>query len=469
MASIPARLKRVLVVDDEENIRHLLLVVLKKAGYEPTAVAGGAEALTKLDESDFGVVISDIRMPGMSGRELLGKLRAREDFSDSYVVMMSAYGGDEVAIECMKEGAYDYFNKPFKSDEVILLLRKIEERELLRRDNRRLRLELDQQFHFDDIVGESAAMESIFGTIKKIAPFKTTALLTGESGTGKELLARAIHRHSDRSNRTLVAVNCGAIPENLLESELFGHARGAFTGAVRAKQGLFHEADGGTIFLDEVGELPLPLQVKLLRVLENEEVRRVGENKNELVDVRVIAATSRDLAALVRENAFREDLFYRLNVMHIAVPPLRERPDDIPLLILSFLQRFNRKFSRAVEALDEDATEALSRYAWPGNVRELENAMERAMLLSDGSRLGIEDFPPPVSGGGGPLIGTPVDDADLSVKRRLAQLEAELIVRALEQTGGNRTHACRLLEMSHRALLYKMKDYGIHIPSGRGS
>ncbi len=339
MASIPARLKRVLVVDDEENIRHLLLVVLKKAGYEPTAVAGGAEALTMLDESDFGVVISDIRMPGMSGRELLGKLRAREDFSDSYVVMMSAYGGDEVAIECMKEGAYDYFNKPFKSDEVILLLRKIEERELLRRDNRRLRLELDQQFHFDDIVGESAAMESIFGTIKKIAPFKTTALLTGESGTGKELLARAIHRHSDRSNRTLVAVNCGAIPENLLESELFGHARGAFTGAVRAKQGLFHEADGGTIFLDEVGELPLPLQVKLLRVLENEEVRRVGENKNELVDVRVIAATSRDLAALVRENAFREDLFYRLNVIHIAVPPLRERRDDIPLLILRFLQR----------------------------------------------------------------------------------------------------------------------------------
>ncbi len=469
MASIPARLKRVLVVDDEENIRHLLLVVLKKAGYEPTAVAGGAEALAMLEEDDFGVVISDIRMPGMSGRELLGKLRAREDSSDSYVVMMSAYGGDEVAIECMKEGAYDYFNKPFKSDEVILLLRKIEERELLRTDNRRLRLELDQQFHFDDIVGESAAMESIFGTIKKIAPFKTTALLTGESGTGKELLARAIHRHSDRSSRTLVAVNCGAIPENLLESELFGHARGAFTGAVRAKQGLFHEADGGTIFLDEVGELPLPLQVKLLRVLENEEVRRVGENKNELVDVRVIAATSRDLASLVRENAFREDLYYRLNVMHIEVPPLRDRPDDIPLLIVSFLQRFNRKFSRAVEALDGAATEALSRYAWPGNVRELENAMERAMLLSDGPLLGIEDFPSPVSGRGGELVGTAVDDADLSVKRRLAQLEAELIVRALEQTGGNRTHACRLLEMSHRALLYKMKDYGIHIPSGRGS
>ena len=469
MVSIPARMKRVLIVDDEENIRHLLLVVLKKAGYEPTAVSGGAEALAALEEGDFGVVVSDIRMPGMSGRELLGKLRARDDSADTYVVMMSAYGGDEIAIECMKEGAYDYFNKPFKSDEVILLLRKIEEREQLRRDNRRLRIELDQQFHFDDIVGESAAMESIFETIKKIAPFKTTALLTGESGTGKELLARAIHRHSDRSSRTLVAVNCGAIPENLLESELFGHARGAVTGAVRAKQGLFHEADGGTIFLDEVGELPLSLQVKLLRVLENEEVRRVGENKNEQVDVRVIAATSRDLAALVRENIFREDLYYRLNVMHIQVPPLRDRAEDISLLIVTFLQRFNRKFGREVEALDEDATEALSKYAWPGNVRELENAMERAILLSDGPLLRIEDFPPPVSGGGGPLAGTPVDDADLSVKRRLAQLEAELIVRALDQTGGNRTHACRLLEMSHRALLYKMKDYGIHIPSGRGS
>ena len=469
MASTPARLKRVLVVDDEENICHLLLVVLKKAGYEPTAVTGGAEALALLEDEEFGVVISDIRMPGMSGLDLLRALRARDDAADVCVVMMSAYGGDEVAIECMKEGAYDYFNKPFKSDEVILLLRKIEEREQLRRDNRRLRIALDEQFHFDDIVGESAPMEAIFSTIKKLAPFKTTVLLTGESGTGKELLARAIHRRSDRAARALVAVNCGAIPDNLIESELFGHARGAFTGAVRAKQGLFHEADGGTIFLDEVGELPLALQVKLLRVLENEEVRRVGENKSEQVDVRVVAATSRDLAALVREHVFREDLYYRLNVMHIQVPPLRDRPSDISLLIATFLERFNRKFGREIEALDEDAAEALSKYAWPGNVRELENAMERAMILAESTCLGIEDFPPPVSGIGGALLGKPVDDADLSVKRRLAQLEAELIARALEQTGGNRTHACRLLEMSHRALLYKMKDYGIDIPSGRGS
>ncbi|MBJ94703.1 MAG: hypothetical protein CMP23_09570 [Rickettsiales bacterium] len=462
-------MKRILIVDDEENIRHLLLVVLKKAGYEPTAVAGAAEALALLEDEDFGVVISDIRMPGMDGRALLARLREREEGEGTYVVLMSAYGGDDVAIDCMKEGAYDYFNKPFKADEVILLLRKIQEREQLQRDNLRLRRQLDEQFHFDDIVGESAAMRDIFSTVKKIAPFKTTALLTGESGTGKELLARAIHRHSDRANRVLVAVNCGAIPENLLESELFGHARGAFTGAVRAKQGLFHEADGGTIFLDEVGELPLSLQVKLLRVLENEEVRRVGENRNEQVDVRVIAATSRDLASLVREGSFREDLYYRLNVMHIEVPPLRARTEDIPLLINSFLHRFNRKFSRDVAAPDEEATGALCSYAWPGNVRELENAMERALLLCEGEQLGIEDFPPPVSGAGAALISAPIDDGDLSVKRRLAQLEAELIARALQQTGGNRTHACRLLEISHRALLYKMKDYGIDIPSGRGS
>jgi len=468
VASIPASMKRVLVVDDEENIRHLLLVVLKQAGYEPTAVAGGKEALAMLDEGEFGIVISDIRMPEMDGRQLLAKICARNDAAGLYVVMMSAYGGDKIAIECMKEGAYDYFNKPFKADEIVLLLRKIQEREQLSRDNLRLRQELDQHFHFDDIVGESSQMKEIFETITKIAPYKTTALLTGESGTGKELLARAIHRHSDRASRTLVAVNCGAIPENLIESELFGHARGAFTGAVRAKQGLFHEADGGTIFLDEVGELPMPLQVKLLRVLENEEVRRVGENKSELVDVRVIAATSRDLAQRVRDDEFREDLYYRLNVMHIQVPPLRDRPSDIALLIESFLQRFNRKFGKQVEGLDKGAQGALSRYAWPGNVRELENAMERAMILSEGATLGIEGFPPPVTGGSAVSL-TQADDSDLSVKRRLAQLEAQLIVRALEETHGNRTHACRLLEISHRALLYKMKDYGIDIPSGRGS
>ena len=454
-------MKRVLVVDDEENIRHLLLVILKKAGYEPTAVAGGAEALRLLKKETFGTVLSDLRMPGMDGRQLLKELVAAE--WPGYAVMMSAYGGDEVAIECMKEGAYDYFNKPFKADEVVLLLRKIAEREQLFRENERLREELDARFRFDNIIGSSEPMRRIFATIGKIAPHKTTVLLTGESGTGKELLARAIHRNSNRADRSFVPVNCGAIPENLLESELFGHARGAFTGAHKAKHGLFGEANGGTLFLDEIGEMPVALQVKLLRVLENDEVRPVGESQARPIDVRLVAATSRTLEERVAEGAFREDLYYRLNVMHIRLPPLRDRPEDVPLLVEAFLARFNRKFGRNVQAVEPDAMKALLDCTWPGNIRELENAMERAMLLSEGSTLELEVFPEAVRANNGGKMRR-AGDGDLSIKRRVPTLEADLIRRALEKTEGNRTHACRLLEISHRALLYKMRDYSIEIP-----
>jgi len=458
------RISRVLIVDDEENIRHLLLVVLKKAGYEPTAVSGGREALAVLEQEGFGVVISDIRMPDMDGRELLREIRSRE--LDVYAVMMSAYGGDEVAIQCMKEGAYDYFNKPFTADEVILLLRKIEEREQLQAENRRLREELGQRFSFDNIIGRGPAMQECFDTISKIARYKTTVLITGESGTGKELMARAVHHNSDRQQASLVPVNCAAIPENLLESELFGHARGAFTGAVRAKRGLFQEASGGTLFLDEMGEMPLSLQVKLLRVLESEKVRRVGENKPEDVDVRLVAATSRDLEERVRGGEFREDLFYRLNVVRIHIPPLRSRTEDIPILVDHFLGRFNVRFGKEIEEVPSEVMEVLLSYAWPGNVRELENSIERAVLLSDGEALDVTSLPAAVQQGrgAGRVSG---DDGDLSIKRRVASLEAELIRRALEQTDGNRTHACKLLEISHRALLYKMKDFGIDIPSGK--
>jgi two-component system response regulator AtoC len=426
-------MQRVLVVDDEENIRHLLLVILKKAGYEPTAVPGGAEALRLLGEQDFGVLISDLRMPGMDGRQLLRELVASD--WPGYAVMMSAYGGDEVAIECMKEGAYDYFNKPFKADEVVLLLRKIAEREQLFRENERLRDELDARFRFDNIIGTSEPMRRIFATVGKIAPYKTTVLLTGESGTGKELLARAIHRNSARADKPFVPVNCGAIPENLQESEFFGHAKGAFTGAHKAKRGLFGEADGGTLFLDEMGEMPLTLQVKLLRVLESDELRPVGETVARSIDVRLVAATSRDLEERVAEGAF--------------------------------LERFNRKFGRSVTRIEPDAMKALLDFGWPGNVRELENAMERAMLLSEGEALDLDAFPEAVRANRGGR-GRRRDDSDLSIKRRVPALEADLIRRALEQTGGNRTHACRLLDISHRALLYKMRDYGIEIPAKGG-
>ena len=463
----PSRITRVLVVDDEENIRHLLLVVLKKAGFEPTAAPGAQEALDLLSSQEFGVVISDVRMPGMDGQALLTAIRGLPLDPAPYVLMMSAYGGADMALECVKAGAYDYFNKPFRSDEVVLLLQKIIEREELRQENLKLRAALDERVRFDDIVGRGEAMQKIFDTVRKIARYKTTVLLTGESGTGKELLARAIHRHSDRGEGPLVPVNCGAIPENLLESELLGHVKGAFTGATRDKRGLFAEADKGTIFLDEVGELPVPLQVKLLRVLEDEVVRPVGATTSRQVDVRVIAATSRDLARRVEEGRFREDLFYRLNVMHVRIPSLRERGEDVTVLLDHFLRRFNERFGRTVSGLEPDALSAVLSYRWPGNVRELENAIERAMILSDGDRLPLEVFPPTVRDALGRPASMSVDTEDLSIKRRVPSLEAELIAAALERTGGNRTHACKLLEISHRALLYKMRDYGIDVPARR--
>ena len=466
-ASLPSHMQRILVVDDEENIRHLLLVTLKKAGFEPTAAPGAVEALRLLQEQEFGVVISDVRMPGMDGRELL--LATQELSNPPYVIMMSAYGGGDMALECVKEGAYDYFNKPFRPDEVVLLLRKVTEREQLRTENQRLRAELDERLGFGEIVGRSDAMSGIFSTVGKIAKYKTTVLLTGESGTGKELLARAIHDHSDRAGGPLVPVNCGAIPENLLESELFGHKKGSFTGATRDKAGLFSEADQGTIFLDEIAELPVSLQVKLLRVLEDEVIRPVGATTTSKVDVRVVAATSRDLDERVRDGSFREDLYYRLNVMRIRIPPLRDRTEDLTALVDHFVGRFNQRFGRTVEGFEPDAMEAVLSYRWPGNVRELENAIERAMILSDGERLPLDVLPPVVQQATLDAVTSIRDDGDLSVKRRVASLEAELIRRALERTKGNRTHACRLLEISHRALLYKMKDYGIDVPARRSS
>ena len=463
---IPDRLRRVLIVDDEENIRHLLLMILRRAGYEPAACSSGEEALDRLGDTEFGVVICDIRMPGMSGEELLQQIMASAH--GPYVAMMSAYGGVETALRCMKQGAYDYFNKPFKADEVVLLLQKVGERERLYHENQRLRDELDERSRLHSIVCKAATMRSILGTIEKVAPYDTTVLITGESGTGKELLARALHRSSGRVG-ALVPVNCGAIPEALLESELFGHARGAFTGANKTRLGMFREAEGGTLFLDEIGELPLALQVKLLRALESGEVRPVGESIARPVDVRVVAATSRDLEARAHEGSFREDLLYRLNVLHVQVPPLRERREDIPLLVEEFVERLNRKLGRQVQGVEAAAMDLLLAYNWPGNVRELENAIERAMILSEADRLVAGGLPPRVSR---PRPGPPAlqGDQDLSIKRRLPDLEARLIREALRRTGGNRTHASRMLQISHRALLYKMKDYGIDVPApGQGT
>jgi two-component system response regulator AtoC len=404
------------------------------------------------------VVLTDVRMPKMGGLDLLSTLKAKGN--DATVIVMSAYGNMDLALDAMKAGAYDYVQKPFKPDEVVLALRKAEERELLRRENRALRDEIRKEHRFEDILAKSARMQEIFRTITKIAEYKTTVLVTGESGVGKELVARAIHRRSSRRGGPFVAVNCGAIPENLLESELFGHKKGAFTDAVHDRRGLFEEANGGTLFLDEIGELPLGLQVKLLRVLEDEKIRRVGETRDLQVDVRIITATHRDLQNETKAGRFREDLFYRLNVLPIHCPPLRERRDDIPLLIDHFVARNNSRLGTSIRGLDTETRRLLYEYAWPGNVRELENTIERAMVLAEGEQIIAADLPERIREARDP-VQVQLASGELSVKKTTRIIEEILIRRALTKTKGNRTRAAEVLEISHRALLYKIKDYQI--------
>ncbi len=451
-------MKRVLVVDDEENLRLVLKTLLKRNGYEVETAGGGEEALGLVDSFGPDFVITDVRMPRMGGLDLLATLRAKG--SDATVIVMSAYGSSDLALEAMKAGAYDYVSKPFKPDEIVLVLKKAEERETLRRENRALRDEIRKEHRFDNILAKSAKMQTIFRTISKIADYKTTVLVTGESGVGKELVARAIHQRSSRSGGPFVPINCGAIPENLLESELFGHKKGAFTDAVSDRRGLFEEANGGTLFLDEIGELPLALQVKLLRVLEDERIRRLGESRDLQVDVRIVTATHRDLLAETKAGRFREDLFYRLNVLPIAVPPLRERREDIPLLIEHFVTRNNARLGTDIRGLDGEARRLLYEYAWPGNVRELENTVERAMVLCETDHIAASDLPERIREARDP-VKLQLSSGELSVKKTTRYIEEVLIRRALQKTKGNRTRAAELLEISHRALLYKIKDYNI--------
>ncbi len=450
-------MRRVLVVDDEENLRLVLKTLLRRNGYEVEAAATGEEALELVESFGPDVVLTDVRMPKMGGLDLLAAMKNKGN--DATVIVMSAYGNMDLAIEAMKAGAYDYVQKPFKHEEVVLALRKAEEREALRRENRALREEIRKEHRFEDILAKSGNMQDIFRTIVKIAEFKTTVLITGESGVGKELVARAIHRRSKRGG-AFVALNCGAIPENLLESELFGHKKGAFTDAVADRRGLFEEAHGGTLFLDEIGELPLGLQVKLLRVLEDEKIRRLGETRDVQVDVRIVTATHRDLLTETKHGRFREDLFYRLNVLHIHCPPLRERREDIPLLIEHFLARNNARLGTSVRGLDTEARRLLFEYPWPGNVRELENTIERAMVLSEGDTITATDLPERIREARDP-VQMQLASGELSVKKTMRIIEEILIRRALQKTKGNRTRAAEVLEISHRALLYKIKDYEI--------
>ena len=455
--------KRLLIIDDEENMRHMLSSMLKKSGYRVYTASNGSDALDMVEETLYDFILCDLKMPDMSGMEFFEA--ARDKLWASTVIMMSAYGTIDTAVEAMKKGAYDFISKPFKLDEVLLTLKKAEERESLKRENRWLKeriKKIQDDYHFGNMVAKSKDMVAVFKIAEKVAQYDTTVLICGASGTGKELIAQGIHFAGKRSNYPIVPVNCGGIPENLLESELFGYKKGAFTGADSDRKGLFEEADQGTIFLDEIGELPLSLQVKLLRVLQENEIRPVGDSKTKKIDVRVIAATSKNLEEEAKDGSFREDLFFRLNVMPIQLPLLKDRPEDIPILSQHFINRFNVSLEKNIRGITPSAMSRLLKYHWPGNVRELGNVIERAVVLAEESILVPENF----------FLDLGEDQEREKVEEffdghslKAAQkiLEKRLITKALEATNGNRTHAARILEISHPSLLSKIKTYDINL------
>ena len=445
--------KNVLVVDDEAGMRHMLRLVLDKGDYLVTEAKNGSEALECLQRADFDIILCDIRMPEMDGLTFLQEVKANN--LSGIVIMMSAYGTIDTAVECLKAGAYDYISKPFKPDEVILTLRKAQEKMFLQQENTLLRQKLSNKNNNHQIVYQSGVMERLLTLVSRVAVSHSPVLITGETGTGKELVARALHSQSARQKRPFVAINCGAIASGLIESELFGHSRGAFTGATQQKPGLFEEADGGTLFLDEIGELPLELQPKLLRVLQEGEVRRVGENLSRKVNVRILAATARDLRGAVAQGSFRDDLFFRLAVVEVHIPPLRERRDDISVLAHHFVRSVAAREGRLAPSISPAVMDVLSRHGWPGNVRELANFIERAMIFSRGNTLEIDGLPVD-------LRRENRDELkDLSLKKAAFRLEKEYIRKALTATEGNRTQAAKLLEISLRKLLYKIKEYRI--------
>ncbi len=463
--------KRLLIIDDEENMRHMLSVLLRKSGYLADTASDGHEGLQMTEETQYDFILCDLKMPRMGGMEFLKS--ARDKLKATTVIMMSAYGTTDTAIEAMKMGAYDYISKPFKTDEVYLTLKKAEERESLRRENLQLKeriRKIEEKYKFGNMVAKSRAMKPVFKLAEKASQYNSTVLITGESGTGKELVAKAVHYEGTRAKMPFVPVNCGGVPESLLESEFFGYKKGAFTGADRNKKGLFEEAESGTIFLDEVGELPLSLQIKFLRVLQEQEIRPVGDSKVRKIDVRVIAATSKNLENEVRKGMFRQDLYYRLNVLPVKLPPLRERTEDIPLLIQHFVDRFNKRLDKNIKGVAPDAMATLLKHRWPGNVRELENIIERAFLLTEETILSKENFPPDI--GAESEADKFISDSDdemselfegYSLKAAQKILEKKMITRALIETSGNRTKAGRLLEISHPSLLNKIKIYHIEI------
>jgi DNA-binding NtrC family response regulator len=444
--------RSVLVVDDDSAMREMVASLLEDQGIQACAAGSAAQAIERLSELDCDVVLSDIRMPGKTGIDLLGQIR--ELRPNTPVVLMTAFGSIDSAVEAMQAGAFDYVTKPFKRDALLVTLERAFEHRALEEENRRLRRAVDQTSSFGDLIGHSPAMREIFALVRKIADGRSSVLITGESGTGKEVVARTIHFSGARAVRSFVPINCTAIPEGLLESELFGHVRGAFTGAHVTKHGLFEQAAGGTLFLDEIGDMGLALQGKLLRVLQDREIRPVGSNQSVKVDVRIIAATNRDLRAEIEAGRFRRDLFYRLNVIPIEIPPLRDRPEDIPLLAEAFLRRHADGKQRR---LTPAAMECLKRSRWEGNARELENVIERALALSDGAEIGPSDLPLPDAEVPDALDAPSLARDALERRLTLAQLEELYIDHVLEHTHGNKVQAARILGINRRTL-YRRGD-----------
>jgi two-component system response regulator PilR (NtrC family) len=454
---------KILVVDDEESIREFLEIMLRKEGYEITLAEDGQKAKELLQKKSFDMIISDLQMPNMTGIELLKYVR--QDFPEVLFMMITAFGTTETAVEAMKMGAYDYLTKPFKIDEVRINISNALRSKNLEFENKSLKKELGKEYSFQNIIGNSPAMHYVFDLIKRVSQAPTNILVTGESGTGKEVIAKAIHYNGPLKDRPFVTINCGAIPENLMESEMFGHKKGSFTGAIADKLGLFEVADGGTLFLDEVGELPLSIQVKLLRSLQERVIRRVGATDDIKVDVRIIAATNRHLEDMVQKGTFRQDLYYRLNVIHIKTPSLRERKEDIPILAHHFLKKYNDKLHKNISSISTEAMENLKKYDYPGNVRELENMIERTVALEGGATVLPESLPPLVNTSSGRKLASSneieVTDDGVDLDKIIGQIEKELIIKAIHQANGIKKRAAKLLNITFRSMRYRIEKYNL--------
>lgn len=458
---------KILVVDDEESIREFLEIMLRKENYEVTSAPDGQKAIDILAKKSFDMIISDLQMPHVTGMELLK--HAKDRYPDTVFMIITAFGTTESAVEAMKIGAYDYITKPFKIDEVRINIANALRSQNLEVENRTLKRELEREYSFQNLVGNSDVMHRIYDLIKRVSQAPTNILITGESGTGKEMVAKAIHYNGPLKAQPFVTVNCGAIPESLMESEMFGHKKGSFTGAIVDKSGMFEVASGGSLFLDEVGELPLSIQVKLLRAIQERVIRRVGATDDTKIEVRIIAATNRDLQVMVEQGLFRQDLFYRLNVINIRTPSLRERRLDVPALAQHFLNKYNERMGKNITRISHEAMEVLKKYDYPGNVRELENIIERTVALESGGEILPESLPPFVSTPSGRKLASSneieVTEDGIDLDKIMGQIEKELLVKAIHTAGGVKKRAAKLLNITFRSMRYRVEKYGLGVMS----